>query len=1302
MINSQEYWDQRFRSGDWRENKGTEQTLFHYKTLLKYMPEWLKKEISDNKMSICDLGCGTGEGVNLFKRYFKESKVTGVDFSDYAIKEAKRRYSDSLFVCSDIIDFEKHYDVIISSHTLEHFKNSYDVFSNIINLADNYFILIIPFQEEELFKEHLNSFDYNFFPITIQGYNLVYFKEIDKLFFNSGKYWTNEQILVIYANTNRLPVSKFSLKELNNDYFNEYKLAKKRYEEKISSFEDLIEKNKNLKHILTHEQKICEDLIEKNKSLQINLTHQQQTCDKLIEKNNDTEFQLVQEYNNVQELKKLSENHLSQYLSEQKKYEDLIEKNKNLKSNLIQKQNEFQKLKELNGNLESSLTQEHGKVQELKELNGNNLSKFLSEKRKCELLIKENKAYKSRKVVKFVDKLWKIYYIPKAHSYIVINKIYKKLKRFPKITTLIHKINNKFSIINKEAALKTYRKYQNTKSEVIKDETKINKIEPNVVSTAQSIKEIKPTVVNTAQSIKENTRSSIDTEPKQMKDIKVAVILDEFSYNCFKHEFNAIIIEPSNWLKVFETEKPDLFLCESAWSGVDSIKRPWRGQIYSSVNFNYENRTTLISILDYCKKNSIPTIFWNKEDPTHYGDKVNNFVDTALKFDHIFTTSEECVQRYKKDYDHKSVHCLMFAGQPKMFNPIEKQDRTKDIVFAGSWYKHHPQRCIEMEKIFDKILDSGYKLKIYNRTHGTNDPNRIFPEKYRMLTNPAVPFNQIERVYKESIYSLNINTETKSKTMFARRVFELMLCNTLVLSNYSKGMDELFGDNVIFINNENINLSKYEEKRANNLYNVLKNHTYLQRFKQILDIINYEYMPINNEITLYYIVNYESEIKSILNHYESVTYPNKKLTLLLSKNIPNHRIKNIYQHYTNYEISVYSLNYILQKENVSSTINKLGYYHGNPQNIKELISNETPYFIFANLQLKEDFVENGILHYSYIKTDIGIVQGDKFTFEKVKDINNTIFHKSKFTDVFNSIFRGNSTEFTVYTLQNYKPATQKKLKSETFEVPKIDITTVNIPDIDIHGSCVSRDVFNFDENKEVEIGQYFARQSFVSAVSTPSIKQINVNLPSSFQKRMVESDLTKDMFEKLSLKKARYLLIDLIDERLNLIKYNNSIFTFSDELKNSKFMENFDVEVVDKLSMSNSIWKKSMDEYVNRLLEIYDEDKIIIHEAYLVESYLTRDNQKKYFPEDNRRYIKLLNRFFKKYYAYLKQKLPNSHVISISEDNYQSWEGHLWEKAPMHYENRYYQDVLKIIKNIIFDENIKDQIMIEPRLNLKT
>jgi len=506
----------------------------------------------------------------------------------------------------------------------------------------------------------------------------------------------------------------------------------------------------------------------------------------------------------------------------------------------------------------------------------------------------------------------------------------------------------------------------------------------------------------------------VESKPKNLKNIKIAVILDEFSYNSFKYEFNAITFEPSNWLEIFEKEKPDLFLCESAWIGVDSERKPWIGKINFHVNSKKENRGVLLDIIEYCNENGITTIFWSKEDPTNF----HQFFDTALKFHHIFTTAEECIPRYK-DHGHESVHCLMFAAQPKLFNPIEKQERSDDIIFAGSWYSHFTQRSNEMTEIFDNILDSGFKLKIYDRTYHMlkDNPNRLYPSKYGEFINPPVPHDQVEKIYKESKYSLNINTVTDSNTMFARRVFELMLCDTLVLSNYSEGVDNLFGDDVVFVDKDKIDLSGSEEKRINSFYNVLENHTYSNRFKQILDTINYEYILDDDAVTIYYVVNNQSEIEDVLEHYKSINYDSKKLVLLSSSKIPGRLIKNIHQKYSNEEVAVQSLNHILYgRWSITNFIHKL-LIGGELQNPDKRFLNDTAYFIFADLQLDDDFIKKAVLHYSYIGPETGIAKGNKFEFKKVKDIKNVLLSNENFTKAFNNLFKDNSMEFPVYTIK---------------------------------------------------------------------------------------------------------------------------------------------------------------------------------------------------------------------------------------------------------------------------------------------
>ncbi|MCK7580985.1 MAG: DUF3880 domain-containing protein [Chromatiales bacterium] len=210
-----------------------------------------------------------------------------------------------------------------------------------------------------------------------------------------------------------------------------------------------------------------------------------------------------------------------------------------------------------------------------------------------------------------------------------------------------------------------------------------------------------------------------------------------------------------------------------------------------------ENRTVLLNILDHCRQEGISTVFWNKEDPTHFTDRVHDFIATAKEFDYVFTTAEERCELYKKEYGVKNVFALPFATNLRLFNPIATKPRTNKVVFAGSWYANHEERSVVMERIMDALLESGYELEVYDRYHGSGDPLHEWPEKYRKFIRPGLPHQQMPDVYRSSHFGLNFNTVTDSETMFARRVFELMSSNTLVISNYSKGVEKMFGDLVV-------------------------------------------------------------------------------------------------------------------------------------------------------------------------------------------------------------------------------------------------------------------------------------------------------------------------------------------------------------------------------------------------------------------------------------------------------------------------------------------------------------------------
>lgn len=488
-----------------------------------------------------------------------------------------------------------------------------------------------------------------------------------------------------------------------------------------------------------------------------------------------------------------------------------------------------------------------------------------------------------------------------------------------------------------------------------------------------------------------NNISKVNKRLKQ-KNIKVALIMDAFTYNSYKDEFIPIILEPHNWLESFEKNQPDIFFCESAYHGffkdemVDGITveskhdGPWFKKIGVNYNTKKEFRNELFKILDYCNKHNIPTVFWNKEDPTSFNNQDYNFIDTALRFDYIFTTSEECISKYNSR-GHYNVYPLMFASNLKLFNPIHNETRKDDlIVFAGSWYKQFEERCNVMVDFFDKILESNFDLKIYDRAYGKNWSNRIFPRKYTNYIYPAVPFNKMSEVYKESKFGLNINTVVDSYTMFARRIFELMSSNTFVISNFSKGIYDIFKNNVIYLDKldkldfNNLDIDNIIE---DNLYNVLENHNYTKRFQYILDSINFDYQKEYANVTIFYNLTKSTKIEDIKKHFSSIQYPFKNLIVVIDNERGN---RNIYN-----KLEKEDILFILKKDLLS---------------LKDDF-NDNDFFIFADVSVNKDFIKKSLLHYQYLSKNFGIRfdEYDKFMFSTTNTLDNVIFNGNLFENV---------------------------------------------------------------------------------------------------------------------------------------------------------------------------------------------------------------------------------------------------------------------------------------------------------------
>ena len=305
-------------------------------------------------------------------------------------------------------------------------------------------------------------------------------------------------------------------------------------------------------------------------------------------------------------------------------------------------------------------------------------------------------------------------------------------------------------------------------------------------------------------------------------------------------------------------------------------------------------------------------------------------------------------------------------------------------------------------------------------------------------------------------------------------------------------------------------------------------------------------------------------------------------------------------------------------------------------------------------------------NYSYYLYNNNICQ------QKFENINN---HSCKF-------FIKDDGEY--YVCVGYKKNNcfnTKFVQSDSFYIKKRKIS--------IFGSCVSRDIFEYDKLGQLELKTYVARQSVLSSVAKPiNIDDTNINLNSQFQKRMVLTDLRKTAFDEFAHDESKYLLIDLIDDRFSIAEYKNSLCTFSNEFSNGMTDILCNINLKPKLLKRGKLFLDKapvddmIDEFCKRISKIYDPEHIILHKALMVDKYIALDGRIKDFSSNYLKNNKKLNTILNYMYLRIEQNLPGIHIIDEMYDTH-ACENHKWGLAPMHYEEKYYYRVLNKILKIL-------------------
>lgn len=358
--------------------------------------------------------------------------------------------------------------------------------------------------------------------------------------------------------------------------------------------------------------------------------------------------------------------------------------------------------------------------------------------------------------------------------------------------------------------------------------------------------------------------------------LHIACVLDRFSYDCFTADIPMQPLTLSENLEVL----PDVLFVESAWHSIEGkVRVQWEQGSWASKK--------IPQWIETCRKHSVPTVFWNKEDPAHFSDLLH----VAKHFDIICTTDQNCIEEYKQSVGHDRVYLLQFAAQPKLHFAKPDIVRKKRPFFAGQHYgDKYPERKKNMNIILEPALQHG--LEIYDRgsNHFDQPYKQSFPPKYNNAIFKAVSYQALCNLYSEYSVLLNVDSIVQSPTMFSRRVFEALASGTPIISAYSQGIEHCLG-NTVHISRSKTQTTEFLRLLLENSdywamsslcgqRKVLAAHTYAHRWKQIFEICN---------------LNVPSHIHDAISQYEqaALATTQDELTSTLCGSTTQHRVPTL-------------------------------------------------------------------------------------------------------------------------------------------------------------------------------------------------------------------------------------------------------------------------------------------------------------------------------------------------------------------------------------------------------------------------
>ena len=246
--------------------------------------------------------------------------------------------------------------------------------------------------------------------------------------------------------------------------------------------------------------------------------------------------------------------------------------------------------------------------------------------------------------------------------------------------------------------------------------------------------------------------------------------------------------------------------------------------------------------LDYFRKRS-KVVVWFFDSITRYPSLINH-VDHA---DYTFCYEKTDVDYYSNQ--NKKAYFLPQACDITVYKPLKIEDIDKDIdiLFVGDLYnsKKRQQYINTVVKEF-----SNKKIKVFGvyKPWYKNFWKWLFREKRTIYANHSIPTHLVNDYYNHSKVVLNIHHEQRVYGANPK-VYEISGAGAYQICDMNSYLKKIYPNNEIaFYKNEKELIDTIHDVLENNKWNnskvaykiVHSNHTYENRIKYVLEIINNE------------------------------------------------------------------------------------------------------------------------------------------------------------------------------------------------------------------------------------------------------------------------------------------------------------------------------------------------------------------------------------------------------------------------------------------------------------------------------